>query len=122
MSDRHEIICIQCPMACRIELYTGDDGTIEKVTGFQCKEGKSYAPQEYQSPQRVLTSTVRTKGSKRPVLPVRSREPIPRSMIFECMEHIDNIIVQPPLKMGDVIVKDIMGTGIDILCTDDLSA
>ena len=122
MSDTHDIICIQCPMACRIQLRIGGDGTIEEVSGFQCKEGKNYAPQEYRSPQRVLTTTVKTTGSKMPVLPVRSKERIPKGMLFDCMRHIDDVKVQPPLKMGDVVVENILDTGIDILCTDDLSA
>lgn len=122
MSEIRDIICIQCPMACRIQLRIGSDGTVEEVTGFQCKEGKNYAPQEYRSPQRVLTTTVKTTSGKRPVLPVRSKEPIPKGKLFDCMRHIDDVKVQPPLKMGDVVVKNILNTGIDILCTDDLSA
>ena len=108
-------------MACQIELSIGDDGTIKQITGFQCKEGKSYAPQEYTSPQRVLTTTVRTMGSKRPVLPVRSKEPIPKAMLIDCMRYIDNIEVRAPLNIGDTVIANILNTGIDIICTDDLS-
>ncbi|MDP2916714.1 MAG: DUF1667 domain-containing protein [Dehalococcoidia bacterium] len=121
MANKNEVICIQCPVACRIEVLLSDSGAVEKVTGFQCKEGKEYAPQECQSPRRVLTTTVRTESSARPVLPVRSRGTVPKGELRDCVQMLATMKVKPPLKMGDVIVSNIMGTGADIICTDDLA-
>lgn len=120
MSTVHEIICIQCPMACRVKLLIGDSGVIEEITEYQCKEGKKYAPQEYESPRRVLTTTVKTESSARPVIPVRSKEAVPKDMLKQCVQFLANIKVQPPLSMGEVVVLNILGSGVDIICTDDL--
>ena len=115
-----EIICIQCPLACRIKLTVDDTGNITEIADYQCKIGKSYAEQEYKSPQRVLTATVKTEGSVRPLLPVRTNRPIPKDMLGDCMCVLVDMKVKPPLAIGDTIVPDILGTGVDVVCTDDL--
>lgn len=120
MATTTEVICIQCPVACRIALLMSDSGGIEKITGFQCKEGKEYAPQECQSPRRVLTTTIKTESSSRPVLPVRSKGTVPKGTLRDGIQFLASMKVKPPLKMGDVIISNIMGTGADIICTDDL--
>ena len=122
MSTVHEIICIQCPVACRVKVGVSGTGQIEEVSGHKCKEGKKYAPQEYESPRRVLTTTVRTEGSKRPVLPVRSLGTVPKGLLKQCVEFLAGKTVKPALSRGDVVVHDILGTGSDIICTDDFRA
>ena len=120
ISELTEIICIQCPVACRIKLSISDAGAIEDITGYQCKEGKKYAPQEYKSPERVFSTTVRTEKSERPVLPVRSNGSVPRQMVTQCVRFLAHVKVQPPLSMGDCVVSNILDTGVDVICTDDL--
>ena len=115
-----EIICIQCPQACRVQVHIDDKGAMEEVSGYQCKEGKAYAAQEYESPRRVLTTTVKTEGSARQLLPVRSQRAIPKDMLGQCVQVLSKKRVKAPLKMGSIIVADILGTGVDIVCTDDL--
>lgn len=121
MSVITEIRCIQCPLACLIELHVDKKGKIEKIDGYQCKEGKAYARQEYEYPNRVLTTTVKTESSIRPVLPVRSGGGIPKDLVIPCVQLLSNMKVTAPRKMGDIIVSNIMDTGVDIICTDDLS-
>jgi len=121
MSVVTEVICIQCPLACQIELTVDSNGNIEKVDGFQCKEGKAYAQQEYKSPIRVLTTTVRTESSTRPVLPVRSGGGIPKDLVMPCVQFLSTMKITAPRKMGDIVVSNILNTGVDIICTDDLS-
>lgn len=120
MPNKHTVICILCPVGCHIELLMSDAGVVEKITGFQCKEGKEYAPQECISPKRVLTTTVRTDSNSRPVLPVRSRGAVPKGKLKDCVCFLAAMKVKPPLKAGEVIVTNILGTGADIICTDDL--
>lgn len=122
MPGKHEVICIQCPMGCHIEVLMSDAGVVEKITGFQCKEGKEYAPQECKSPKRVLTSTVRTESSSRPVLPVRSKRAVPKDKLTDCVRFLAAMKVKPPLKAGDVVISNVLGTGTDIICTDDLAS
>jgi CxxC motif-containing protein len=118
MANR-EIICINCPIGCRIDLSISDSGEIE-ATGFQCKIGKEYAVQEYRDPRRVLTTTIRTESNSRPVLPVRSKGTIPRDRLKDCVEFLSRLKVKAPLQAGEVVVSDMMGTGVEIICTDDL--
>ena len=116
-----EIICINCPLACRIKLTVDNSDKVIEITDYQCKVGKAYAEQEYKSPQRVLTATVKTEGSVRRLLPVRTDKPIPKDMLGDCMCVLVDMKVKPPLAIGDIIVQNISGTGVDVVCTDDLS-
>lgn len=120
MPTIHEIICIQCPLACCVRITTNPAGKIMEVTDYQCKEGKKYAPQEFKSPKRVLTTTIRTEDSVRRLLPVRTKEPIPKSMLKECMDFLSGIKVKPRLRISEVIVSNFLGTGADVICTDEL--
>jgi CxxC motif-containing protein len=87
---------------------------------YQCKQGEKYALQELKSPKRVLTATVRTEGSVRRLLPVRTTVPIPKEMLKECITFLSGIRAKPVLKIGAVIVHNILGTGVDVVCTDSL--
>lgn len=117
----NEIICIVCPLACRVSVATDDGGHILEVDGFECKKGKEYAVAEYRSPMRVLTTTIIATKSRHALLPVRTKSPIPREKLFECMDHLARVRVEPPLKSGEVIVRNIFGTGSDIITTQELT-
>jgi CxxC motif-containing protein len=116
----HEVICIQCPLACRIGLTVEDNGKIAEISNYQCRIGKEYAEQEYKSPKRVLTATVRTESSFRPLLPVRTDKPIPKDALRGCMFVLGEVTVKPVLAAGDFIIENILGTGANVVCTDDL--
>lgn len=120
MLKSHEIICIECPMACPVQLDVDDTGTVIKVTGQQCKRGKLYSIQEYGAPMRTLTATIVTEGSDHALLPVRSNKPIPKDMLRECMSLLSEVRVRPVVRIGDTLIKDISGTGADIIYTGDL--
>ena len=120
MTTTHRVTCIQCPLACQVEITTDDAGELIEVEGYQCKQGKKYALQELKAPTRVLTATVRTEGSLRRLLPVRTQKPIPKDMLRECMPILARIRVKPVLTIGEVITPNILGTGVDVVCSDDL--
>lgn len=70
----------------------------------------------------ILTTIVRVKGSTNyEVAPVRSSEPIDKSLWMECSKALSRIYVGPPLNYGDVICKNILNTGVDIICTKKIS-
>ena len=116
----NEIICIECPLACRVKLTVDDTGKITEIADYQCKVGKEYAEQEYKSPQRVLTATVKTEGSVRPLLPVRTDNPVPKDMLRDCMSALTDVSVRPVLTIGSIIVQNILGTGTNVVSTDHL--
>jgi len=116
----HETLCLECPLACLIELDLDGAGAILECRGAQCKRGLPYAQQEIKSPMRVLTATVLTDGSSKPLLPVRTDRPIPRAKLEEGSAILARLRVIPPIKLGQVLLPDLMGTGASVIATDDL--
>ncbi len=116
---RKEIICTVCPRGCRISV-NGDERGIESVMGHCCKRGEHYATAEFSHPVRILTTTVRILGNDHTLLPVRSAAPLPKELLFKCMDQIRSISVSAPIKRHDVIIPNICDTGIDIVSTKDL--
>ena len=120
MIKETEIICIMCPLACRVTVTIGDEDDILSVANNLCKEGEKYTIAECKFPGRILTTTILTEGSSRRLLPVRTRGPIPKERLIEVMHSLFQISSKPPIKLGQVIVPDIMKTGVDVIATDEL--
>jgi CxxC motif-containing protein len=113
-----EVTCVNCPMGCLMSVQM-IDGQILSVQGQQCARGEKYAQMEIKDPRRMLTTLVVVQGLRQP-LPVRTRKPIPKTLIFKALAEIHRTIVSAPIQAGAVIVPDICGTGIDIIATADL--
>ncbi|MBD7915954.1 DUF1667 domain-containing protein [Clostridium sp. Sa3CUN1] len=111
-----ELICISCPMGCHLKV---DTDKLE-VTGNTCKRGKIYGINEVTNPVRVVTTTVKIEGGEHTVLPVKTKMPIPKDLNFKCIEELNKITVKSPIKMGDVIIENILDTGVDVIATRDL--
>lgn len=114
MTEIKHITCIRCPIGCQLTVEV-TDGTVTKVEGNLCKRGVEYAQSECVHPVRTLTTTVRVLNGD--PLPVRSREPLPKEMIFACMDVMRTVAVTAPVAAGTVIVADICGTGVDMIAT-----
>lgn len=110
-----ELICITCPRGCHLSV---DDNL--NVTGNFCPRGAMYAKAELTHPVRTLTSTVVIKSKITNRLPVKSSEPLPKELIFKSMEVINKVNVQVPIHIGDVVVENILNTGINIVATKDI--
>ncbi len=119
MMEHKQLTCIVCPVGCQMTV-TMDGDRIMSITGNTCKRGESYARIEMTDPRRTLTTTVRVRGGGRPVVAVKSREAIPKDMMMACMRALDTVCTDAPVHIGAVIVKDILGTGVDIIATDDV--
>ena len=120
MPKEMEIICIICPLACPVKVTVDDRGKVLDVANYMCKEGKEYAVAECKFPGRILTATIVSEGSNRALLPVRSNKPIPKGLLMDSMRSLSQVTVKPPIKMGQVIVSNILGTGADLIATDEL--
>ncbi|MDI9486268.1 MAG: DUF1667 domain-containing protein [Bacillota bacterium] len=116
------ITCTVCPLSCDVVLELGKDGEILSLSGNKCKRGEVYAAKEHTAPERTLTSIVRVAGGVHPVLPVRTSRPIPKDKLREGMLEVAKISAQAPVAMGDVIVKDFLHLGVDLVATRDLDA
>lgn len=118
--ENQEIICVGCPLGCHVVLTVDELGKIAKFDGNECRAGEKYTAEEFKAPIRVFTGTVRTKGSSRPLLPVRTSAPIVKANILECGTHLYDIEVAPPIKIGDVVIPNILNIGADLISTGDL--
>lgn len=109
-----ELYCIVCPNGCKLTVAMEGDA-IKEVTGGKCKRGEKYAVEELKNPQRVLTSTVKIENCDQALLPVRSSETISKSLLLDAMKQINKVKVKAPISLGDVIIKNILNTGVDIV-------
>ena len=111
--------CIMCPIGCELTV-TLEDGKFAGVTGNNCPRGAQYAKDEVTAPKRMLTYTVKIEGGMMPLLPVVSAAVLPKGKIMDCAAYLRGVKVQAPVKTGDVIVKDILGLGVDIIASRDM--
>ena len=109
-----KLICIACPMGCHLEIDIENDYA---VTGNQCKRGITYGRKELTNPTRIVTSTIIIKKAIYNRLPVKTDGEIPKGKIFDIMKEINKVTVTSPVKMGDVIIKNVCDTGIDIVAS-----
>lgn len=114
-----ELICVSCPIGCAVTVTLDDNNEVVSVTGNTCKRGDSYARQECTHPERMLTSTVKVTGSRLPVVPVKSAKPVPKELLLDCMQEINRVTVQAPVHIGDVVLSNILNTGVDIVATNN---
>ncbi|MCR4562006.1 MAG: DUF1667 domain-containing protein [Bacilli bacterium] len=113
--ESRDLICIVCPRGCHLHV---DENL--NVTGNFCPRGAAYGKQEVTNPTRVLTSTVRIDKAIFPLCPVRTNGAIPKGKLQEAMEEINKIHLVAPVSIGQVIVKDFLQTGIDLIATREM--
>lgn len=113
------LTCICCPMGCQITVET-DESEIINITGNTCKRGDTYARREITSPSRTVTSTVRVTGGAIPAVSVKTRSDIPKNKIFECIRCLKDVSVKAPVHIGEVILSNAAGTGVDIIATKNV--
>ena len=114
-----KIICVACPMGCGITVEQAENGEILNVTGNTCPRGEAYARTECTAPTRMLTSTVRVRGGRTAMVPVKTSQPIPKGMMFDIMREINKAEVDSPVTIGQVIIKNVLATGADIIATNE---
>lgn len=117
-----ELTCIGCPLGCRIEVMMNDKGGIELVTGNSCHRGDIYARKEVTAPTRIVTSSVRVYGSREGerMVPVKTAADVPKGKIMDVIRDLAGVSVPCPVRIGDVLLKDIAGTGVDMIATKNV--
>lgn len=119
MSTR-EMTCICCPLGCALTVTVGEDGSIS-VTGNTCPRGAQYGEKELTNPTRTVTSTVRIQGKVNAAVSVKTSKEIPRNKIMECMAALKDVEVATPVRIGDVLLANVAGTGADIVATRNVN-
>ena len=113
------ITCINCPVGCRMTVTLSDSGEVLNVTGNTCPRGDKYARQECTQPERMITAVIPVAGSATP-LSVKTASPVPKRLIAEVMAQLKKAQPVLPVKAGDVIVPDVLGTGVNVIATRSL--
>lgn len=116
------LTCIGCPLGCQIEVMMGDDGEILLVTGNTCPRGESYARKEVTAPTRIVTSSVRVYGSRsgERMVSLKTAFDIPKDRIMDVIRDLRGVAVPAPVRIGDVLLKDVAGTGVDMIATKNV--
>lgn len=117
--DKVNLTCIGCPLGCSLTVEM-DGKTVISVSGNTCKNGEKYAHKEMTAPVRVVTSTVRVQGGTLEVASVKTASAIPKDKMFDCIRALKEIDVPAPVSIGQVIISNVAGTGVDIVATKDV--
>ena len=116
MTHEKEITCIVCPIGCKILVRTVEDH-FELLEGNKCKKGIDYARNEALDPRRMLTSSILVKNGEWPLVSVKSTRPVPKHKVFFVLKEIKKKTVNAPVKSGQIIIKNVVNTRIDIVAT-----
>ena len=114
-----EMICITCPVGCSLQVRH-DGKHVTEVEGHGCKRGTDYAEKEFSDPRRMVASTVRVRGGVHPLVPVYTSAPIPKRLIFDLLAELREVRLDAPVEVGQVVVLNVLNTGIDVLASRNL--
>ena len=110
--------CIVCPTGCEIHVKNVNGELI--VEGHTCKRGEEYAKNEFIAPKRILTSTMQVKNGLLPLIPIRTSEPVLKEKLNEILKEIAIKTVEAPIKMGDILIENVLDLGVNIIASRDL--
>jgi CxxC motif-containing protein len=109
------LTCILCPIGCELEVCRTERGL--DVRGNQCEKGIDFATEEVLYPKRNLATSVPVKGSQTRLVSVRLSDRVPREMLFPILREIAKLRPEPPVRRGQVLIADVLGTGVDVIAT-----
>ena len=113
-----EIRCIVCPTGCLVHVENINGELV--IEGHSCQRGEEYARVEFIAPKRILTTTIRVENGFLPLIPVRSNTPIPKEKLDDTLKEIAKTKVKAPIKMGDILIKNVIGLDANIIASRDL--
>ncbi len=113
-----DIRCIICPTGCLVHVENINGELI--IEGHSCKRGEEYAREEFVAPKRILTTTMQVESGFLPLVPVRSEKPIPKERLEDTLKEIAKVKIKAPIKMGDIVIENVLGLDINIIASRDL--
>ena len=122
--EKLPLTCIICPMGCSMEVEVETNASGQKkvlsVKDNGCKRGEQYAAKELQNPTRTLTTTIKVEGGEFPLVPVKTAGEVPKASLLQCMEVVRRASCKAPVKRGDVLIYDLLGTGVNVVACADI--
>lgn len=119
--EEKSLICINCPLGCPLTVAM-EGGEVKTVSGNTCPRGDAYARKELTNPTRIVTSTVKVRGGTLAMASVKTASDIPKGKIFDCVKALQGIELEAPVTIGQVVLADVCGTGVDIVATKNVPA
>lgn len=113
---KKQMICINCPRGCQLEI----DTETKEVIGNFCPRGKDYAINELTCPKRTLTTTMKVEDGDLEMVSVRSDKPLEKKLLFLAMDVINSKTINAPIKVGDVLIENILNTNVNIIATKEI--
>ncbi len=106
--------CKVCPVNCELTIEKDiDDSYI--VTGNNCGRGVDYGIKAMTTPSRILTGRVLLKNGNMGRLPVKTTGVVPEDRIEECLAIFNSTTVTAPIKMGTIIIENILDLNVDVI-------
>ena len=118
---KKELICISCPQGCPLSVEYNETA-IESVTNNKCKRGIAYAESEVFNPTRMVTTTICITGAHIPLIPIKTSGPVARNLTLDVVRKAFELRVDAPVHCGDVVLANVLDTGIDLVATRTLTA
>ena len=115
-AEKKHFVCVVCPIGCEIDVVH-DGSKIVSMEGNKCEKSMEFVTQELIEPMRILTTTVRIQGARWPVVPVRTDRAVPKRLFPRIMKRLRLVELKAPVNMLDVVVKDILHTGANVIAT-----
>lgn len=122
MSNTKIFTCIICPNGCEVTASLAPDGSTVACSGQLCPRGETYVTQELTDPHRNIATSVLVRGGDAPITSVRLSDVIPKARIFDVMAQINAQCIDAPAKIGDVVIADVLGLGVDVIITKNVAA
>ena len=119
MMTSKDVTCVGCPKGCLVRVELDEAGAVVAVSGNRCPRGDAYARKEVLHPERVVTGLVRVAGVQTP-LSLKTTGPVPRERMADVIDAMRAACVRRPVAMGQVIIADVLGLGVDVVATREL--
>lgn len=115
-----EVTCVRCPAGCVVEVAMDAEGGARCIGGASCARGEDYALSEATAPRRMAATTVPVPGFAEP-LSVKTAAPIPKELVPSAVREAKRVKLSAPIRVGDVVLPDVCGTGVAMVATKTLA-
>lgn len=115
-AEKKYFVCVVCPIGCEIDVVHAGSKIIS-MEGNKCERAEEFVSQELIEPMRILTTTVGIQGSRWAVIPVRTDKSVPKRLFPRIMRQLRRVKLRAPVNMLDVVVRNVLGTGANIIAT-----
>ena len=121
MQEHRQFICVTCPVGCALDAVVEGSELVE-LQGQSCKRGVAFVQEELTAPKRMFTTTIRVRGGVLPLVPVRSRGPLPKGLLFQVADHLRSVVLEAPVHEHQIILADALHSGVDIIASREIKA